>query len=135
MERTQAPERLAAAMRRHPFAVDVALAAAVVVVTVLLPGPAYRDAGPALLLGLLISVPLVVWGSTLILKLIERFPVIVYIGAGAIAWTAGRMIAHDHLLSGWFEPRPWCGYALDALLIALICGGGWLAQRRRARAA
>ena len=86
-------------------------------------------------LGLLISVPLVVWGSTLILKLIERFPVIVYIGAGAIAWPAGRMIAHDHLLSGWFEPRPWCGYALDALLIALICGGGWLAQRRRARAA
>jgi YjbE family integral membrane protein len=85
-------------------------------------------------LGLLISVPLVVWGSTLILKLIERFPVIVYIGAGAIAWTAGRMIAHDHLLSGWFDAHRWYGYALDALLIALICGGGWLAQRRRSAA-
>ena len=84
-------------------------------------------------LGLLISVPLVVWGSTLILKLIERFPVIVYIGAGAIAWTAGRMIAHDHLLRGWFDAHPWYGYALDILLIALVCGGGWLLQRRRAR--
>jgi len=82
-------------------------------------------------LGLLISVPLVVWGSTLILRLIERFPVIVYLGAGAIAWTAGRMIAHDHLLRGWFDARPWYGYALDALLIVLVCGGGWLAQRRR----
>lgn len=84
-------------------------------------------------LGLLISVPLVVWGSTLILKLIERFPVIVYLGAGAIAWTAGRMIAHDHLLRGWFDAHPGYGYVLDGLLIALICGGGWLAQRRRAR--
>ncbi|MGN2243721.1 TerC family protein [Frateuria sp. GZRR33] len=85
-------------------------------------------------LGLLISVPLVVWGSTLILKLIERFPAIVYVGAGAIAWTAGRMIAHDHLLRAWFDAHPWYGYALDFLLIALICGGGWLVQRRRARA-
>ncbi|SEJ35743.1 TerC family protein [Frateuria terrea] len=82
-------------------------------------------------LGLLISVPLVVWGSTLILKLIGRFPVIVYLGAGAIAWTAGRMIAHDHLLRGWFDTRPWMGYVLDVLLIVLVCGGGWLAQRKR----
>ena len=83
------------------------------------------------LLGLLISVPLVVWGSTLILKLIERFPVVVYLGAGAVAWTAGRMIAHDHLLRGWFEGRHMFGFGLDAVLIVGICGGGWLAQRRR----
>ena len=82
-------------------------------------------------LGLAISVPLVVWGSTLILKLIERFPVIVYIGAGAIAWTAARMIAHDHLLSPWFDTHDWARYALDALLVAAVCGGGWYAQRRR----
>ncbi|KRE97888.1 hypothetical protein ASG87_15260 [Frateuria sp. Soil773] len=86
-------------------------------------------------LGLLISVPLVVWGSTLILKLIERFPIIVYIGAGAIAWTAGRMIAHDHLLQAWFDAREWAKYTLDAVLVAGICGGGWLWQRRGARAA
>ncbi|HET6432529.1 TerC family protein [Dyella sp.] len=85
-------------------------------------------------LGLLISVPLVVWGSTLILKLIGRFPVIIYIGAGAIAWTAARMIAHDHLVSAWFTPRPWAQYGLDVLLVVTICGGGWLvAQRRRTR--
>ena len=80
-------------------------------------------------LGLLISVPLVVWGSTLILKLIERFPVIVYLGAGAIAFTAARMIAHDHLAAAWFGAHAWAGYALDVALVALVCGGGWLARR------
>jgi YjbE family integral membrane protein len=83
-------------------------------------------------LGLLISVPLVVWGSTLILRLIERFAVIVYIGAAAIAWTAARMIAGDHLLQPWFDARDWAGYALDMLLVVGVCGGGWLVRRRHA---
>ena len=86
-------------------------------------------------LGLAISVPLVVWGSTLILKLIERFPVIVYLGAGAIAWTAARMIAHDHLWSGWFAAHGWVKYVLDAALVAGVCGGGWLLRHRHRSAA
>ncbi|SEM89390.1 integral membrane protein, YjbE family [Luteibacter sp. UNCMF331Sha3.1] len=86
-------------------------------------------------LGLAISVPLVVWGSTLILRLIERFPIIVYIGAGAIAWTAARMIAHDHLVAPWFDARPWAPWVLDVVLVAGICGGGWLWARRSRRKA
>lgn len=86
-------------------------------------------------LGLAISVPLVVWGSTLILRLIERFPIIIYIGAGAIAWTAARMIAHDHLVSSWFDARPWAPWVLDVVLVAGICGGGWLWARRAQRKA
>ncbi len=82
--------------------------------------------------GLLISVPLVVWGSTLILKLLERYPLIMYIGAGAIAITAGRMIAHDHLLAFLFEGRQWLVYSLDVALILAICGGGWAARQRAA---
>ena len=84
-------------------------------------------------LGLLISVPLVVCGSTLILKLIERFPIVVYLGAAAIAWTAGRMLSHDLLTRTWFAPRPWAGYALEAALVLVLCGGGWWLQRRGAR--
>lgn len=82
------------------------------------------------IIGLLISVPLVVWGSTLILKLIDRFPVIMYIGAGAIAFTAGRMISNDFWLSDWFDAHDWVKYVLDAVLVVGICGGGWLVQRR-----
>ena len=82
------------------------------------------------ILGLLISVPLVVWGSTLILKLIGRYPIIMYIGAGAIAFTASRMITHDHLLNGWFEVHGWLNYLVDVVLVLGICGGSWLAQRR-----
>ena len=90
---------------------------------------------PLVVIGLAISVPLVVWGSTLILRLIERFPVIVYIGAAAIAWTSARMIAHDHWLAPWFEARAWAQYLLDALLVVGVCLGGWLMQRRRRRRA
>jgi YjbE family integral membrane protein len=85
-------------------------------------------------IGLLVSVPLVVWGSTLILKLITRFPAIMYIGAGAIALTASRMIAHDHWLSDWFDQHGAMKYVLDVMLIAGICGGGWLMQRWRKHA-
>jgi YjbE family integral membrane protein len=83
------------------------------------------------IVGLAISVPLVVWGSTLILKLIERFPVVVYIGAAAVAWTASRMIAHDNLLQPWFVAHPWATWTLDAMFVGGICGGGWMMQKRR----
>jgi YjbE family integral membrane protein len=83
------------------------------------------------IIGLLVSVPLVVWGSTLILKLIERFPIIMFVGAGAIAFTAGRMISHDHLLSAWFDAHSWMTYLLDVGLVAGICGLGWWTAQRR----
>jgi YjbE family integral membrane protein len=86
-------------------------------------------------IGLAISVPLVVWGSALILRLIERFPVIVYIGAAAIAWTSGRMIAHDRWLSAWFDQHGWAAYVLDALLVVGVCLGGWLVRHWRTRRA
>lgn len=84
-------------------------------------------------IGLAISVPLVVWGSSLILRLIERFPVIIYVGAAAIAWTSARMITEDHWVSPWFEEHAWAGWALSALLVTAVCLGGWLAQRKQAR--
>ena len=88
------------------------------------------------ILGLLISIPLVVWGSTLILKLIGRFPVIMYVGAGAIAFTAGRMITHDPWLGSWLDMSDRLKYGVDAVLVIGICGGGWLMQRcRRSRQA
>ncbi|HET8554343.1 MAG TPA: TerC family protein [Rhodanobacteraceae bacterium] len=84
-------------------------------------------------IGLFISVPLVVWGSTLILRLMERYPIIIYVGAGTIAWTAARMISHDHLVGNWFDANAWAAWLLDAVLIAGVCGFGYLASRRARR--
>ncbi len=57
-------------------------------------------------LGLLISVPIVVWGSSLLLGFVERFPVIVYVGAGVLAWTAAKMItAEPHLAEAFAAYR------------------------------
>ncbi|HJU26188.1 MAG TPA: TerC family protein [Rhodanobacteraceae bacterium] len=81
-------------------------------------------------LGLLISVPLVVWGSRLILKLLTRWPAIVYIGAGVIAWTAARMVTEDHLVSGWFDAHDSVRYLVDAVFVAGIIVLGWWTQRR-----
>src|SRR5690606_40293866 len=45
--------------------------------------------------GLLLSVPIIIWGSTLVLKLIDRFPVVVLFGAGLLGWIAGGMLVTD----------------------------------------
>ncbi|TAN08014.1 MAG: TerC family protein [Rhodanobacteraceae bacterium] len=82
-------------------------------------------------LGLLISVPLMVWGSTLLLKVIERYPLIIYLGAAAIAWTAARMITRDDLIEGWFDAHDPLRYAVDAGLIIGITGLGWWLRRRK----
>lgn len=81
-------------------------------------------------LGLLVSVPLVVWGSTLLLRLIERFPVIILIGAGAIAWTAARMLTHDQLVEPWFDAHDTLRYVMDAALVVGMVGFGWWMTRR-----
>jgi YjbE family integral membrane protein len=58
-------------------------------------------------LGLLISIPIVVFGSTLVLKLVERFPAIMYIGAAVLAFTAGKMIVNEKLAAHIFKsPAP-----------------------------
>src|SRR6185503_5780067 len=55
-----------------------------------------------LVLGLAISIPLVIFGATLLVKLMERFPVIITIGAGLIGLVAGEMLVTDPALEGWF---------------------------------
>src|SRR3954471_24157050 len=93
-----------------------------------------------LILGLAISIPLVVFGATLLIKLMERFPIIITIGAGLIGWVAGEMLVADAALTGWFtsmgmqykDGRPYLG-AWNLELIAGIIGivivvalGKWL---------
>jgi len=82
-------------------------------------------------LGLLISVPIVVFGSTVVLKLVERFPIIIQIGAGVLAFTAAQMIIGEKLLNPWIEPLGMGKYAVHVVAIILVLGLGALAARRK----
>ena len=83
--------------------------------------------------GLVISIPIVVWGSTLILHWIERFPALLYVGGAVLAWTAAKMIADEPLYQAWLDERP----GVQTLLYVGIPGGvlaaAWL-RNRKARA-
>ena len=73
--------------------------------------------------GLLISVPIVVWGSTLVLKVVDRFPGIVYVGAGVLVWTAVKMITGETLVKPWFDAsRLLAGLAYLAIPLVLWAG-------------
>lgn len=84
-------------------------------------------------LGLLISVPIVVWGSTVILKLTERFPVIIHIGAGVLAWTAAKMIAEEPYFKVFFEENPLLRWGLIAAIVIGVLVLGQLKKAKRHR--
>lgn len=87
-----------------------------------------------LILGLAISIPLVIFGSTLMIKLMERFPVIVLLGAGLIGWVGGETIANDAALHGYAMAHPWLHYVAAALGALLVVGGGkWMQARAHRR--
>jgi YjbE family integral membrane protein len=91
--------------------------------------------GSALLvvLGLLISIPIVVWGSTLILRWIERFPALLYIGGAVLAWTAAKMITDEPLYQEWMEGRPGIRSAIYLFTIGGLLAIPYLRNRRAAR--
>src|SRR5205814_9723044 len=81
-------------------------------------------------IGLLISVPIVVWGSTLVLRLVERFPVITYGGAAVLAYTAAHMIVSEPLLDAVFDPHVAARLGVYAVLVAgVLIAGRWTARR------
>jgi YjbE family integral membrane protein len=79
--------------------------------------------------GLLISIPIVIWGSTMILKWIERFPSIVYIGGAVLAWTAAKMSIGEPFVQEWLGNRiTWPIYVVSILG---TLGLAWIVNRRR----
>jgi YjbE family integral membrane protein len=85
-------------------------------------------------LGLLISVPIMIGGSQLILKFIERYPAIIYIGGAILAWTAATMISHEPLLKEFIAANPWVSTLLHIAIIGGVLGGGYMANVGEARA-
>ena len=81
-------------------------------------------------LGLLISIPIVVWGSTLILKWVEKYPAIMYAGAAVLAWTAIKMMLGEPLVRDFVQPYQ--GYAWLAYVVgigAVLAAGVYLNRK------
>lgn len=81
------------------------------------------------IIGLLISVPIMVWGSTLALKLIEKFPVTIYIGAAILVYTAVHMITTEPLLADFWDNASWLTYIAYIIGMVAVLGGGWIAAK------
>jgi len=101
-----------------------------------------------LILGLAISIPLVIFGSTLLLHLMERWPVIITIGGGLLGFVAGEMLVTDPALANWMagmgiqfnDGNPTIGEVKLALVsgaigaLIVVAAGTWLAKRKQPEA-
>lgn len=93
---------------------------------------AAKDHVGLVVFGLLISVPIIVWGSRFVLTLMDRFPVVIVGGAALLGWIGGDMIVRDVVLADWLAAQPpWLHYAAAAAGATLVVLAGKLAGRGR----
>jgi YjbE family integral membrane protein len=81
-----------------------------------------------IVLGLAISVPIIVWGSHLVIRLVDRFPSIVLLGGAVLGWTAYSMIVREPLLAAWFADHP-ATKLVAAILVFSISLAPWCTAR------
>ena len=93
--------------------------------------PQYRV--PLLVVGLALSIPLIIAGSTMLMKVMERWPIIIVLGAALLGFLAGEMFVTDPALAPWIEARlpaaDWLIGVLGAVLVVVV--GKWLHHRQR----
>jgi predicted tellurium resistance membrane protein TerC len=90
------------------------------------------------IIGLLISIPIVVFGSSVVLKLVERFPIIIQLGAAVLAATAAKMIVSEPFLIDYFgndrgtmdSAQQAARLGVYAVTVAGVLAAGWWSQRR-----
>lgn len=82
-------------------------------------------------IGFLVSIPIIVGGSTIIGRLMDRFPVILYAGAGLLGWTAGSMIGHDKIMGPMIESSvgAWAPLAIQIFLAVGVIAVGLVLSR------
>jgi YjbE family integral membrane protein len=99
---------------------------------------AHQDHQMALVIfGLLVSIPIIIGGSQLVLKLMERFPAVITLGAMLLGWIAGQMAYSDPALKPYLPEGGYWGYAVAAAgaLLVLVIGKVLLARRKSVQAA
>ncbi|MFM7703694.1 MAG: TerC family protein [Rubrivivax sp.] len=89
-----------------------------------------------LVAGLAISIPLIIFGSQIILKLMGRYPVIITLGAALLGWVAGEMLVDDTSVSGWVEGHARYLHVLVPILctVLVVVAGKWMDARNQRHA-
>jgi predicted tellurium resistance membrane protein TerC len=93
-----------------------------------------EDRIPLLIIGLAMSIPLIILGSTLLMKVMERFPIIITLGAALLGYVAGQMLATDPALEAWFEANvPQAELIFGAVGAAAVVAVGRFLHHRKLR--
>ncbi|MGA2273558.1 MAG: TerC family protein [Bryobacteraceae bacterium] len=82
-----------------------------------------------LVFGLCLSIPFVAFASTLLMKLMSRLPVLVYFGVAILGIVAADMVLADPAMARWLHPNSTLRYAVDAVFVLALLGGGQLRLR------
>jgi YjbE family integral membrane protein len=98
---------------------------------------AAKDSIGLVVFGLVVSVPIIVWGSKLVLMLMDRFPIVIVGGAALLGWIGGDMLVHDIVVKDWMMANAaWLKYGGPIIGAAfVIVVGKMLAARRKPAAA
>lgn len=83
-----------------------------------------------LIIGLCVSIPIVVFGATIVLKLMDRFPIIMWIGAGILGYVAGEMFVGDKATVDFFHHHAALHHAVPFLGVAVVLAVGYLLRKR-----
>jgi predicted tellurium resistance membrane protein TerC len=85
-----------------------------------------------LFIGMVITIPLILFGSVLIMKLMERFPIFITFGAALLGWVAGEMVVGDPSIAQTVETRAhYLEWVLPiACAVFVVLAGRWMAKRR-----
>jgi YjbE family integral membrane protein len=85
---------------------------------------------PLVIFGLLVSIPIIIWGSQLVLKLMDRFPLIIAVGGMLLGWIAGTMAHSDPAVQGLIPQSPLWSYSMGAAGAVFVFLIGLLLKRR-----
>lgn len=97
------------------------------------PAMSYPPASTELIIiGLALSIPLVIFGSTIVLKMMDRFPIIITLGAALLGYVAGEMAVKDGAIAGWIDANAhWLhNVAPAAGAVLVVAVGKFLASRQ-----
>lgn len=85
---------------------------------------------PLLLFGILVSIPCILWGSGLIVRLLHRYPWVMYAGVAVLTWTGCSMILEERVVASWVEPLALPAFTFHVIaILATTVAGMWTSRK------